>query len=177
MQRVDRINFPQVTSEELWSYDPDDCSNSSECDASPAGLPNESNFIPRIGTPLLVSPQRVDFTKSPEIPSYLYEREKHGLVTPAQTPSDILRRGPLYESTLSEADTEPTSGHAFDAIAEDRISERIEYHQERQREISRFVDAFCHKMDRLRLWHKDQETKYANTLVASPANFPRNSVE
>jgi hypothetical protein len=183
MQRPDRINFPQVASEELWEQVSND--TLSPVDSLSEGFGHaakHASFSPVINTPLLVSPQMVGHISSPEFPQYFRYRECNDLVTPARTPSDILRRGPLYDSTMSEAETEPTSAHAFANTREEFLKRQIDHHRERRLSISNFVGRFMEKMQDLCDWHKDQECKYQEelTIRAIPKpldNFPSTTVD
>lgn len=166
MQRPDRINFPQVASEVLWEEISSDTPSSFD-GSNPFTNPSENGkFFRTLHTPLISSPRSAERISSPQVPQYFRDREYNDLVTPARTPSDILRRGPLYDSTVSEAETEPTSAYAFPEARVDFLKHQIEYHRERCVSISSFIKQFLVKMNEIQSWHKDQECKYQDELSA-----------
>lgn len=176
MQRPDRIDFPRVTSDELWEK-VSEGTNSSSC--SPLNTLNEAiskrGSVDALCTPMVMSPERLILASSSEIPNYFRYREENNLVTPARTPSDILRRGPLYESTPSEAETEPTTAHAYAGEREEFLLRQIDYHRERKISISQFVDQFIQRMQDLRDWHVHQESKYIEELTERRNRKPKDS--
>ena len=97
-ERADRINFPSIDSELLWGGV---CEGS--VDPTPRGVVTKPDMI---STPSLGSPDKDNLTILEKSGGgYFQDREKRGIVTPAKTPSDILRRGPLYaESDGSDLD-------------------------------------------------------------------------
>ena len=179
--RADRIHFPQVDSESLWK---DVCT--SEVLLSP-GRSNVSRITveasnvahsPLIITPGMDSPHCIH--QEEQGVAYFKERERNGIVTPAKTPSDILRRGPLYaESSASDTDILshiavspnvvscsgllPFAGNTTSDEV-DHIRKQIQFHQDRQGAIEKSILEFEKKMRALLDWHKDQELINTNLL-------------
>lgn len=165
MQRPDRIDYPCITSDELWETVPNETNSSGQWSVDD-GHTRNSKYNGRLCTPVLMSPERGFLASSSEIPNYFRYREDNNLVTPAQTPSDILRRGPLYESTPSEAETEPTTARPSLSAREEFLKRQIDHHRERQAAISEFMDQFTQRMHDLRDWHVYQESKYVEELTS-----------
>jgi hypothetical protein len=165
MHRPDRIDFPCITSDELWEMVSEDNWSPNASPRSVSGERSARLPVHRIfETPTMMSPERITLTSSSEMPNYFRYREENNLVTPAQTPSDILRRGPLYECTPSEAETEPTTACTFPSKREEFLRRQIDYHRERQTRISQFMTQFLERMQDLRDWHEHQESKYIEEL-------------
>ena len=109
MNRPDRINFPIWKDEEVWGS------------GSPSGITQFYNIAspdPRLRKfrqpDDLEELQIEDSVVSVPIESaeFFRDRERRGLVTPARTPSDILKRGPLYVSS-DFSDSQLQSPHDF----------------------------------------------------------------
>lgn len=103
LRRRDRVAFPHMTPA-MWDFAPDD----------PFDTPQGS-----AGTPLRGGAQYSGWTPVSEFSRFtpasgfteeggradvwFAERERRGLVTPARTPSDLMRRGPLYDPDASSS--------------------------------------------------------------------------
>jgi len=83
---------------------------------------------------------------------YFEWREEAGLLTPAKTPSDILRRGPVF---LDETDVDETS-----QVDSDFLKEQVRFHRARQDVIERSLAKLQEVLD----WHKDQASRYTTLL-------------
>lgn len=96
--RKDRIHFPAVVPEELWGSV---AMREAMYGDQPPEL-TEFGTPPRgsCKTPKLLTPEESLRNDGGE---YFRLRERMGLVTPPRTPSDILRRGPLFESEDSDS--------------------------------------------------------------------------
>jgi hypothetical protein len=166
--RQDRINFPPVDSESLWT------GISPVRDEVKKRVPQVSTELctpdicsPRDLSPCDVNSQGVNFFKA---------RELAGLITPARTPSDILYRGPLYQSSSDEESAEtsrpptPVSpiGEKTEAIikkasldfnreSSSDIHSQLLFHRSRQEAIKGSIADFESKMSSLLDWHREQE--------------------
>ncbi len=96
--RKDRIQFPAVISSELWGTDAlrESVYGEEIMDVPKFGTPPSGTCK----TPHLVTPDDLVHRGAEE---YFKTRERLGLVSPPRTPSDILRRGPLFESDDSDS--------------------------------------------------------------------------
>ena len=180
--RSDRINFPEIDSESLWKgvtaesipFTPERLGYS---DLSSVLSASRDDFA---HTPVIVSPSTETQPDSESV--YFHTRERLGLITPARTPSDILRRGPLYESSDEEGRTISESASASSPRKvkdqhepiESFTRTQIKYHQERQKVIVKSIEDYQSKMTKLLIWHKEQETMFRQKLD-SPISQTGNS--
>jgi len=184
MQRQDRINFPEINTEEIWgtvnrveeTYSSPDRINAFREEA----FSSPPDFYSR--TPILISPipeiRREEDVRSSS--NYFRDREFQGLITPAKTPSDILLRGPLYESSGDDPQSCPESvgdspcrTSTGSTPTQDILENRIQFHRERQQAIRQSIAEYERKMSELLHWHQDQETKYMQKLVNKENMAPR----
>ena len=166
--RLDRIKFPEVSSEDLWR----DVVSVSPPRTPPrySGTSSTDRFerTPVIATTPL---EETPLGSGGRSDNFLRIRKLTGLITPAATPSDILQRGPLYVSS-SEEESNGSCGHESPKSADDGLQKRLDYHQERQRVIRQSISDFEAKMTELLDWHKGQERMLLSQL---PCNSSRTS--
>jgi hypothetical protein len=149
--RSHRIQFPAVSSEELWGKLARKATLETPRRGSATSLSNEHQRTPFIATSCDESPTD----------NLLKFRQRAGLITPAATPSDILQQGPLYATSSDEESYEaPQSAE----VGMEELHKRIEYHQERQRVIEKSILEFEEKMRGLLDWHKNQEMIHSSLL-------------
>lgn len=172
--RNDRIHYPPIISEDLW-----------KCPSLPFSDNTSSNGISRFGakgsgvaksmevmtSPVRGSSDRMHSSKSTT--QYFEFRERAGIMTPAKTPSDILRRCPIY---MSSTDSDALS-HIGDALVSPSqsegcesslgvayLQEQIAFHSARGAVIEAAMLEFEGRMRKLRDWHRDQELINRNLL-------------
>merc|ERR1719265_770793 len=103
----DRVHIPELTSD-AWEIAPDVPGNGihgtpARSDGrSPSDKKSlDSNVYSPGWTPASSGWSRLSVgereTKQAEAEAYFHDRERRGLLTPAQSPSDFMRRGPLYD--------------------------------------------------------------------------------
>ena len=149
--RPNRIHFPEVNSNTLWLS-----GDQSQEIQTPGKL--QRGVFPFAGNDIsaeiLVSPiqESTRFMHPNTADKYFEWREEAGLLTPAKTPSDILRRGPVF---LDETDVDETS-----QVDSDFLKEQVRFHRARQDVIERSLAKLQEVLD----WHKDQASRYTTLL-------------
>lgn len=145
--RSDRIHFPQVSSHELW-----ECVDVGYGTQTPErvrlhgfGMKSSREGINEVH-------ESVDFMSQSK---YFEWRERAGIMTPAKTPSDILRRGPVF---VDESDSEELSQiFTFPVACTEYLEEQVRFHRARQSAIESKMHAFVAKMQAMLDWHREQE--------------------
>mmetsp|Transcript_13530 Transcript_13530/g.36532 ORF Transcript_13530/g.36532 Transcript_13530/m.36532 type:complete len:316 (-) Transcript_13530:289-1236(-) len=100
VRRSDRVAFPAMTTA-TWQYSDNEPFDTPESKGTPECRLAASEWLARgwlspafrSGGGLCAPPS----ASSAEADEYFAERERHGLRTPARTPSDFVRRGSLYD--------------------------------------------------------------------------------
>ena len=176
--RSDRIHFPTVDADELWSG-----VKVNSPLISPVDEEKTEPLFEIACTPIISS---TPFSSSEEDGvEYLKHREREGLVTPAKTPNDILFRGPLFVGGVSDAESDVSDEINSPAICSNlgrellekaphveifrgetagmwmsEIDSKIVYHRERQVAIVKAIEDYTRKMTDLLNWHRSQEAAF-----------------
>ena len=184
--RTDRIHFPIVDPDILWSDVPDVPSPVTPESGSMRDENRIFDRTPILSTPIQPSPALFDSQSR----NYFKNRELAGLVTPARTPSDILFRGPLYAGSsecedaesrsclgtpLSSVGARETTPLAFSGDSD--VSEggradlerKLTHHRERQEAIRDAIKEYEAKMTELMNWHREQERDILIRLTGEPS--------
>ena len=180
--RPDRICYPPVDPETLWQ------GVSSESTPSSPDSTMDIKDCPDItSTPVIGTSPGADepFDSAQRGTCYFKRREIGGLVTPAQTPSDILFRGPLYVGSSDEERSGRSSGSSdgsnlltplkLNMAGLNRAPEllslrggadhdQLAYHRARQEAIRESISEFTRKMTQLLDWHREQERELLHRI-------------
>jgi len=134
--RRDRIHFPAI-SQAMWECSPHDPFGTPEVEdaLSPGGL---VGWTPASFEMSRLDPQSCSVEEGKGVDAYFADRERRGLLTPARSPSDLMRRGSLFDpnhsgssqnsgptpSSISGVTEDPTSPN-FDSCSGSGLGLRI----------------------------------------------------